>query len=104
MRFTVPQFIEHEAKIVGPLTFRQFTFVGIAGAFGFVLYFNAPFLVFLVSVIFMLVISLALAFVKIGGRDLFTILFNLLKFSIAPKMYIWRKKSQAEIEIKIKKK
>jgi len=92
MRFTIPQFIEHEAKVVGPLTFRQFIFVGIAGAIGFVLYFTLPFSLFLLASIFLGGGAVALAFLKIGGRDLPTVLGNSLKFLIAPKMYIWRKK------------
>jgi len=36
-------------------------------------------------------LSLALAFLKINGRDLPTVLGNFLTFSISPKMYIWRK-------------
>ena len=92
MRFTVPQFIEYEAKIVGPLTFKQFVYVGLASAVCFVLYFSVPFSVFLISCIVLGAGALALAFLKIGGRSLPTILANLLKFSITPKMYIWRKK------------
>ncbi len=92
MRFTVPQFIDYEAKIVGPLTFRQFVYVGIAGAVCFVLYFTAPFSLFLISCFVLGGGALAFAFIKIGGRSLPTILANLLRFSLTPKMYIWRKK------------
>ncbi len=92
MRFTVPQFIEYEAKIVGPLTFRQFVYVGIASAICFVLYFTAPFSLFLIASIVLGVGALALAFLKIGGRGLPTVLANFLRFNLMPKMYIWRKK------------
>ncbi len=92
MRFTVPQFIDYEAKIVGPLTFRQFVYVGMAGAVCFVLYFTAPFSLFLISCFVLGGGALAFAFIKIGGRSLPTILANLLRFSLTPKMYIWRKK------------
>lgn len=91
MRFTVPQFIEYEAKIIGPLTFRQFVYVGIAGAICFVFYFIAPFYIFLISCLFLGVFSLALAFLKIGGRTLPTILGNFLRFSLSSKIYIWKK-------------
>lgn len=91
MRFTVPQFIEHEAKIVGPLTFKQFIYFGIAGSICFILYFSVPFSIFLLSCIVLGTTALTLAFIKIGGRGLPTILSNLLRFSIAPKMYIWKK-------------
>jgi len=101
MKFTVPQFIEHEAKIVGPLTFKQFVFVGVAGAVCFVLYFAFPFSLFLLASIFLGGGAVALAFLKIGGRGLPTVLGNSLKFLISPKMYIWRKK---EAPVKIFKK
>jgi len=91
MRFTVPQFIEYEAKIVGPLTFRQFVYVGIAGAICFTLYFLAPFYVFLISCFFLGGLSLALSFLKIGGRTLPTVFGNLLRFSLSSKIYIWKK-------------
>jgi len=94
MRFTIPQFIEHEAKIIGPLTFKQFAFIGIAGGIGFVLYFTAPFYIFLPACIALGVGAVALAFAKIGGRDLPTIVGNSLKFLISPKIYIWKKKEE----------
>lgn len=94
MRFTIPQFIEHEAKIVGPLTFKQFIFIGIAGGVGFLLYFTAPFYIFLPACIALGGGAVALAFVKIGGRSLPTILGNSLKFLVAPKIYIWKKKEE----------
>ncbi|MDI6591507.1 MAG: PrgI family protein [Patescibacteria group bacterium] len=91
MRFIVPQFIEMEAKIVGPLTFRQFVFVGIAGAACFVFYFILPFYLFLISCFVLGGIALAFAFLKISSRDLPTILKNSLIFFLKPKIYLWRK-------------
>ena len=98
MRFTVPKFIEHEAKIVGPLTFKQFVYIGMAGGICFILYFTAPFSIFLIASLFLGVGAMALAFLKIGGRTLPTILGNFLKFSVSPRMYIW-KKTEAPIKI-----
>ena len=92
MRFTVPQFIEHEAKIVGPLTFKQFTYVGVAAAICFVIYFNAPFSVFILASIFLGGAAMALAFFKIGGRSLPSVIGSFLKFKLSPKMYLWKKK------------
>jgi len=97
MRFTVPQFIEHEARIVGPLTFRQFIFIGTAGAIAFFLYYSlgkTNFFLFVLLTIILMTAGFILAFVKIGGRNLPVILANLFKFSVSPKMYIWKKKEQ----------
>jgi hypothetical protein len=94
MRYTVPQFIEHEAKIIGPLTFKQFVYLAIAGAGCFVVYFMAPFSVFLISCVVLGLGAVAFAFLKIGGRSLPTMIGNFLTYSLTPKMYIWRKKEQ----------
>jgi len=91
MRFTVPQFIEHEPKIVGPLTFKQFMFIGVAGAICFILYFKATFIIFIIGSFIVMGIALAFAFLKIDGIPLATLLINFLKFNISPKMYLWKR-------------
>jgi len=91
-QFTVPKFIEHKAKIVGPLTFNQFIFVGVAGAICFVFYFTVPFFIFILLSIIVMLGGFALAFVKSGGRSLPVVLKNFLFFSFAPKIYLWKKK------------
>jgi hypothetical protein len=101
MRFTVPQFIEREAKIVGPLTFKQFIYVASGAAVCFFVYQIAPFYIFLSSCVIFGGAGLALAFLQINGRSLPIVLGNLLKFNTAPKMYIWKKR---EVPIKILKK
>ena len=101
MRFTLPQFIEHEPKIVGPLTFKQFVYIGVAGGICFILYFTAPFSIFIIASLILGLGAMALAFLKIGGRSLPTILGNFLKFNLSPKIFIWRK---VEAPIKVFKK
>ncbi len=91
MRFIVPQFIEHEAKIVGPLTFKQFSFIGVAAAICFILYYTLPFSVFLAACFILGGGAIALAFLKIGGRSLATVFGNFLKFSVSTRIFIWRK-------------
>lgn len=99
MRFNVPQFIEHEAKVVGPLTFKQFIFIGGAGVICFILYYSVPFSIFLAASVILGGAGTALAFLKIGGMSLPAILANFLKFSVAPKIYIWKKREQPGIII-----
>ncbi len=91
-QFTVPKFIEHEPKIVGPLTFKQFAFIGVAGVICFILYFTAPFFIFLLSTVVIMLAGSALAFLKSGGRSLPVVLKNLLAFSLKPKIFLWKKK------------
>ncbi len=99
MRFNVPQFIEYETKIVGPLTFKQFIFIGGAGVPCLILYFSAPFSIFLVASVALMGVGASLAFLKIGGVPLTSVITNLLKFGSMPKIYIWKKKEQPEIKV-----
>ena len=105
MRFTVPQFIEREAKIIGPLTFKQFLYVGAAGLVCFIVYFSFSFDVFLMSCFFFGGIASAFAFLHIDGIPLTKFLWNFFKYSLSPKAYLWKKggvegiKIQEKIEI-----
>lgn len=96
MQFTVPQFIERESKIFGPLTFTQFIYIGGGGAVCLLLYFSfakTNFLLFLLATAMVMSLAASLAFLRIGGRSLPTILKNFLFFSIGPKIYLWRRKN-----------
>ncbi len=91
MRFVVPQF-EHEAKVIGPLTFGQFIYVGMAGGVCFILYFILPFSFFIAACVILLGGASSMAFLRVNGRPLPSILGSLLKFTFEPRMYIWKKK------------
>lgn len=95
MRFQVPQFIERETRVAGPVTFKQFVMLGIAAALIVLLYF-ALIKVSLTAFVFisalLIVTTLALAFLNVGGRSLPTVLGNFLGFFISPKVYLWKKK------------
>lgn len=96
MQFQIPQFIERELKIVGPLTFKQFLFVGGAGLFCVIFYIvfaSRSFLLFIAMAIITVAASLALAFVKIGGKNLPTVMVNFLGFLASSRVYLWRKKA-----------
>ncbi|KPJ73709.1 hypothetical protein AMJ48_00750 [Parcubacteria bacterium DG_74_1] len=108
MRFTVPQFIEYETKLIGPLSFKQFLFIGAAGVVCIVIFFTigkTNFFLFLVLLIITLGVGVSLAFLKIGGRGLPTVLANFIRFSFGSKFYIWQRKGalvtfSKEMEIK----
>jgi hypothetical protein len=92
MEFTVPQFIEREAKIVGPFTFKQFIFVGSAGALCLFLFFIVSIQVFILMAIFILGLAFSLAFLKIEKIPLPIFIKNMFAFLFKPKIYLWKKK------------
>jgi len=107
MQFQVPQFLERETRIAGPLTFRQFLYLGSAGLALFFLYFylaaKNPFL-FLLATVFLIGGAVSFAFLTIGGRSLTVVLMNLFNFSFSPRIYLWKKKVMSPVLIKKEKK
>jgi len=101
MQFTVPQFIEKEPKIIGPFTFKQFIFIGIAVGICIFFYFTAPLPVFIGISMVSLGSGFALAFLRIEGIPLPIIIKNFFIFLFKTKIYLWKKK---EISPKILKK
>ena len=102
-QFTVPQFIEREAKIIGPFTFKQFLYIGGAGVILFVLYFTIPFLYFILAAIILMPLALTLALFKVGGIPLPVVLKNFFVLSISPKLYIWGRAPLIKKFTKVKK-
>jgi len=100
MQFTVPQFIEKEPKIVGPFTFKQFIFIGIAGGVCIFLYFTVPLPVFIITAAILLTAAFALAFLKIKGIPLPAVIKNFFFFLFKPKIYLWKKKGSNMIVFK----
>jgi len=94
MKFTVPQFIEQEMKIVGPFTFKQFIYIGAAGAIIFFLYLSGlPWTFFWTISIILALASLALVFVKVDGRSLPVTISNFFIFFQSSKIYLWQKEN-----------
>ena len=91
MPFQIPQFIEREAKVIGPFTFKQFVYLGVPGAVAFFLYFTVPFTLFLIAAILLLGFGFVLGFLKVGAKSLPALLMDFLHFSASPKTYIWKK-------------
>lgn len=90
MQFQVPQFIETEDKIVGPLTLRQFLYMGLIAGFSFLLFFVVkPWLWILITVIFGGV-GAAFAFVKVNGRPFSKIFQSAFRFYWEPQTYVWK--------------
>lgn len=95
MRFQVPQFIEKESKIAGPLTFKQFTLMGVGGI-GIVILYAAfaktNFLAFIFLSTLLGVSVISLGFVRVGGRSLPVVLGNFFLYSFSSRIYLWKRK------------
>ena len=91
MRFQVPQFIEIEDKIFGPLTIKQFIYLaGGVGVTVILLTLLPKFLAFLLAAPF-IALSLALAFYKPNSRPFVAQLESIFRYFFGEKLYIWKK-------------
>ena len=103
MPFVVPKFIERQPKIVGPLTFRQFIFIGGAAAFCFIFYFTLSFHLFLLASFALMITTIFLTLGKIRERSIPDLIKNSLIFLISAKVFLWRKSGAPPKIIKIQK-
>lgn len=102
MQFQVPQFIEVEDKIFGPLTFKQFVF--IAGGFGmaYVLWRVLPLYLAAPLILGVGGLAAALAFFQFNGRPFILALENGFYYFLRSKLYLWNntpKKAAAKAPI-----
>ena len=91
MQFQVPQFIDIEDKIIGPLTIKQFLYLLVAGVIIFILYNILNLLATIILAIPVIGIACALAFVKVHNQPFINTLGNFFKFIRKPDFYVWKK-------------
>lgn len=91
MRFQVPQFIEKETAIVGPLTLAQFGWLAIGAMLLFLAYAIFPFFGFVIAVLIIGPLFIALAFWKVGNVPLAVYLARFIGFLINPKQYKYKR-------------
>ncbi|MEK7636555.1 MAG: PrgI family protein [Patescibacteria group bacterium] len=89
-QYQVPQFIDIEDKIIGPLTLKQFLYllggVGIAGI-AYIIFIP---ILFIIVGLFALVFSTALAFYKVNGIPLPNVFRSAFLYFTKPRLYIWK--------------
>lgn len=98
MQFQVPQFIETEDKIVGPLTLKQFLYLAAGGAIVFILFYLLNIWLWLIIAFFIGIFSACLAFIKINGRPLPNVAIAALFFFWKPRIFLWQKIKERQPE------
>jgi len=90
-QFVVPQFIDVEDKILGPLTIRQFVLILFWGIIVFLAFRLMPFFSFIFFGIFWSSFIFLLAFIKINGRPFHYFILSIVQSFRLPKLRIWHK-------------
>jgi hypothetical protein len=92
MRFSVPQFIDVEDKIFGPLSFRQFAYLTGGAGLSYLLYTIIPSIFFaILAIIPVASFAIALAFVKINEKPFIDTVEAAIRYFLGEKLYLWKR-------------
>ncbi|MEK7149389.1 MAG: PrgI family protein [Patescibacteria group bacterium] len=97
MQFQIPQFIETEDKIAGPLTLKQLLYLTGAGALSFVSFFILKFWLWLIITVFLSVVASAFSFIKYNGQPLIKIVYSAFRYFWNPRLYLWKREIKPQI-------
>ncbi len=93
MQYKVPQDVQREDTIIGPITIKQLGILGGGGAVAYVIYVSLVktyfWQVWLPPVVIVAGITLAFAFLKIHNLPFHKFLMNFIEYHILPKQRIW---------------
>lgn len=105
MQFSVPQFVEVEDKIIGPLTLKQFLILLGGGLILFFLYtiFKNTFFIFFILALPVTVAFAFLAFGRLNGRPALSSFPSIIKFMTAPKVWVFERTGDQTFTISRKK-
>jgi len=90
MRYQVPQFIEIEDKIFGPLTLKQFIYLAGAGGICLLFFTLLPLYIAVLCMLPFIALGLALAFYKINGRPFIVAMEHAFGYFFGHKLYLWK--------------
>lgn len=91
MRFEVPQFIDVEDKIFGPLTFKQFMYLAGGAALAYISYKLIPSPFWIIFVLVFAGLGGLLAFYKINNRTFIEVAQAFMVYQFKGKIYIWKR-------------
>lgn len=89
-QFQVPQFIDVEDRILGPITMRQFFIMLIPMGTGILLYFLLKFWLVIIMEIPILIGCAIFAFYRPYGMRFSKFFSAFLSYSLKPRMFIWK--------------
>lgn len=89
MQFQVPQFIEVEDKIFGPLTFKQFVYLAGGAGAGYLLWRVLPIYIAAPLIAGVVGLGAALAFFKYNGQPFILAIEHGFYYFTRSKLYLW---------------
>ena len=91
MRYEVPQFIDIEDKVFGPLTIRQFLYLTGGAGLAYLFWVSFPSFIAVLLIIPVVALALALAFYQVNSRPFVQVIENGVQYFFSNKLYLWKK-------------
>ncbi len=98
MQYQVPQFIEIEDKIVGPLTIKQFVYLAGGAGMAFIIYKVFTIYLAIPLMLVAVLLALALAFYKVNNKAFIDFLEAGFLYYTKNNLYIWKKEDKKIIQ------
>lgn len=94
MQYQVPQFIEIEDKIFGPLTLKQFLYLAGGGGLCLIFFTLLPLWLTVILGIPVMAFAAALAFYQVNGRPLIVAVEHGFGYVLGSKLYLWKQRQR----------
>jgi hypothetical protein len=92
MQYQVPQFIEIEDKIFGPLTLKQFLYLAGGGGLCLLFFTLLPLYLAVFCMLPVIALALALAFYKVNDRPFIVVVEHAFGYFFGNKLYLWKQR------------
>lgn len=92
MQYQVPQFIEIEDKLFGPLTLKQFLYLAGGAGVCLMLFTFLPLWLVVILGVPVMALAAALAFYEVNGRPFIEAMEHGLKYFFGSKLYLWQQR------------
>jgi hypothetical protein len=92
-QFVIPQFIDVEDKIIGPITTRQFLMGMFSVFLLFLSYKLADIALFILQALFIIGFYVLFGFIKVNGRPSYYFFLSMIRSFKRPKLRVWSKSS-----------
>lgn len=98
MDYQVPQFIEVEDKIFGPLTLKQFIYLAGGAGICTIIILYVPLVFAIILALPIAGLALALAFYKVNGKPFIDLLEAGFNYFIGHRLYLWKREPKKTVE------
>lgn len=94
MEHQIPQFIEIEDKVIGPLTIKQFLYLAGSLSGAAIAWMLLPRFASVPIALLLIPFGISLAFYKYNGKPFVVFVENALNYLVTTKLYIWHKEQK----------